>query len=135
MAATCLASSIALSACGGSQSAARDPVAEANQRLQGSWRVQSFTPEAMLEPPLQSLLNAQLGTLTVVFEGEAFAATGPGVTMNGRVQILSAEGDVLTGTLFDATGVGYRVAGQFQGSMFHFRSHDAPWRGTGVLQR
>lgn len=128
-------SSLALSACGGSQGAATDPTALAGQRLQGSWRVQSFTPEATLEPPLRSLLNAQLGALTVVFEGETFAATGPGVTMNGRVQILSAQGELLTGTLFDATGVGYRVAGQFQGSTFHFRSHDAPWRGTGVLQR
>jgi hypothetical protein len=31
--------------------------------------------------------------------------------------------------------VAYRVSGQFDGTLFRFRSYDAPWRGQGTLER
>lgn len=112
-----------------------DPILAATQRLQGSWRIESFKPESPLEPPLQSLLDAQLGTLTISFSGNQFSAAGPGVNMNGTYKVWTAAIDQLSGTIYDATGVAYRVAGQFDGSAFQFRSFDNPWRGEGRLVR
>lgn len=132
MAALCVAG------CGGSSAPAASPdaIATATQRLQGTWRVESFTPESPLEAPLQGLLNAQLGALTISFDGDQFSATGPGVTMTGQFKVWSATLDQLTGTIYDATGVAYRVAGQFVGAnAFEFRSFDNPWKGQGRLVR
>lgn len=122
-------------ACGSPAATAPDPVTAATQKLQGSWRVESFTPESPLEAPLQGLLNAQLGSLTVAFQGAQFSATGPGVTMTGHYKVWTAALDQLSGTLYDSTGVGYRIAGQFDGTGFAFRSFDAPWKGQGRLVR
>ena len=125
-----------LAGCGGNRAAnGPDPVTTATERLQGVWRVESFTPDTPLDPPLQGLLNAQLGALTVTFQGAQFSANGPGVTMTGHFKVWSAAFDQLSGTLYDATGVGYRVSGQFEGSAFLFRSFDAPWKGQGKLVR
>lgn len=107
----------------------------AGQRLQGTWRVQSFTPESPLEAPLQSLLNAELGQLTVTFTGSNYSAVGPGIDISGRFEIQNAGGDILSGTFYDQTGVAYRVSGQFDGPRFLFHSYDSPWLGSGVLQR
>src|SRR3970040_493372 len=61
--------------CGGSsQRPPQDPVAVASQSLQGRWRRVSFRPAAPLDPPLQSLLDAQMSTLTLTIEGDLFTA-------------------------------------------------------------
>lgn len=103
--------------------------------LQGSWRVESFTPDATLELPLHGLLQAQLGSLIVSFQGTQFSAAGPGLNTTGQFKVWSAANDQLSGTIYDASGVGYRIAGQFEGSGFSFRSLDAPWKGQGRLVR
>lgn len=122
-------------ACGGRGTGARDPVVQGSDRLQGNWKVQSFAPESPLDPPLQSLLNGQLGALTIQFSGETFSARGPSLEMVGRFKVWSFANNQLSGTIYDQTGVAYRVAGQFEGASFHFRSFDTPWRGQGTLQR
>jgi hypothetical protein len=107
----------------------------ATQRLQGKWRVQTFVPEAQLEAPLQGLLAAELGQLTLTFTGSDYNAVGPGINVTGRFQLQTAEGELLSGSFIDSTGVAYRVSGQFDGQLFRFRSYDSPWRGQGTLER
>jgi hypothetical protein len=106
-----------------------------SQRLNGSWRVQTFTPEQQLEVPLQSLLNAELGQLVITFSGDAYTAKGPGIDLAGRFKLVSGGGDLLDGIFYDSTGVGYRISGQFEGPVLRFRSYDSPWRGTGTMVR
>jgi hypothetical protein len=89
-----------------------------------------------MEAPLQGLLNAQMGTMIVTILGSEYRAEGTAINLSGRFQILSAEGELLSGTLYDSTGVPYRISGQFRDrGVFEFRSLDAPWRGTGALER
>jgi len=125
-----------LGACGGGQSTqATNPSAAASQRLQGEWQLVGFAPSLELEPPLQSLLDAQLQTLSISFMNGQFTATGPGVDTGGRYEITSASGDSLTGRVYDRAGAGYGISGQFVGSQFRFTSTDSPWGGSGVLER
>jgi hypothetical protein len=112
-----------------------DGIIVATQRLQGKWRVQTFVPEAQLEAPLQGLLAAELGQLTLTFTGSDYNAVGPGINVTGRFQLQTAEGELLSGSFIDSTGVAYRVSGQFEGQLFRFRSYDSPWRGQGTLER
>ncbi|HET9959381.1 MAG TPA: hypothetical protein VFQ61_33050 [Polyangiaceae bacterium] len=112
-----------------------DKVLVAGQRLQGTWVLVSFKPEKPLEAPLQGLLDAQMRMLRISFDNSSYKAVGVGLNVQGRFQVLSAEGDLFSGTMYDPTGVGYRVSGQFDGQQFHFASYDAPWRGTGLMER
>ena len=122
--------------CGGSsQSPPQDPVAVASQSLQGSWRLVSFRPAAPLDPPLQSLLDAQMSTLTLTIEGDLFTAMGAGINTNGRILIRGVEGDVVLATLYDRMGAGHPVSGKFVGNQFHFASQSPSFQGSGVLER
>lgn len=124
-------------ACGGGGQASQptNPAAAASQRLQGDWHLVGFAPSLELEPPLKSLLDAQLQTLNINFAGGQFAATGPGVDTGGRYEITNASGDSLSGRVYDRAGVGYGITGQFVGAQFRFTSTDSPWAGNGVLER
>lgn len=127
---------LVLSACGGGQSSQpANPSAAASQRLQGAWHLVGFAPSLELEPPLKSLLDAQLQTLNISFTAGEFTATGPGVDTGGRYEITSASGDSLTGRVYDRAGAGYGITGQFVGTQFRFTSTDSPWAGSGVLER
>lgn len=126
----------ALVGCGGGQSSQpANPSAAANQRLQGVWHLVGFAPSLELEPPLKSLLDAQLSTLNITFSAGEFTATGPGVDTGGRYEITDASGDSLTGRVYDRAGAGYGITGQFIGTQFRFTSTDSPWAGSGVLER
>jgi hypothetical protein len=103
--------------------------------MSGTWRVQSFTPEDRLEAPLQSLLDIELGQLTITFSADSYTARGPGVDVTGRFKLDSGEGDLLSGALYDSTGVGYRISAAFEDGVLKFRSYDSPWRGSGTLLR
>jgi hypothetical protein len=122
-------------ACGGSKPAPESPVAATVQRLEGDWKLLSFTPALALEQPLQGLLDAQLQTLTVSFAADEFTAAGPGVNAGGRYQVSSAAGESFTGMLIDRQGAEYTISGQFIGAQLRFISQDPPWRGSGVLER
>jgi len=123
-----------LAGCGGG-SPAVSPSQAANQRLEGSWHLVSFRPNLALEPPLQSLLDAQLKTLAITFTAGQFTASGPGVDTSGRYQITDASGDSFTGRVFDRAGAGYGITGQFVGAQLQFTSTDVPWAGMGALER
>lgn len=124
-----------ISACGGKTSEPVNASVAAGQRLQGDWRLLSFQPALALETPLQGLLDAQQKTLVVRFSSGEFTATGAGVNTSGRYEITSASGDMLTGRIFDRSGAGYGISGQFVATQFRFVSNDSPWAGTGVLER
>jgi hypothetical protein len=124
-----------LPACGPKQSSGNDGVLAATQRLQGKWRVTTFVPEAQLEAPLQGLLNAELGQLTVTFTGSDYTAVGPGINISGRYELQTAANDLVSASFIDSTGVAYRVSGRFDGPLFRFHSYDSPWRGDGTLER
>jgi len=129
----CLATPL-FGACGAS-SAPVSSVATANQRLGGSWRLQSFAPLVSLDLPLQAVLSAEVGTLVVSFNQGQFSAVGPGVTFNGRYEVTSASGDQLALVLYDPQNVGYHFTAQFAGNLLHFQANDKPWVGVGALER
>jgi hypothetical protein len=120
---------------GGSGGPAESPTALASQRLQGNWRLMTFQPSLALEEPLKGLLDAQLQALTISFASGAFTASGPSVNTSGRYEISAAEGDSLSGRVYDRAGAGYGITGQFVGNQFRFTSTDSPWAGAGVLER
>lgn len=124
-----------LAGCGGSSGAAGNPSMVANQRLAGNWRLLSFQPSLALEEPLKGLLEAQFKALTITFQNGQFTASGPGVDTGGRYEITSVSGDSLTGRVYDRAGAGYGISGQFAATQFQFTSTDAPWVGTGLLER
>lgn len=129
-----LAVAPAFTACGGASSAP-NTVAVANQRLAGSWRLQSFAPEMSLDLPLQAVLSAELNQLVVTFSQSQFTAVGPGVNFTGRYVVTSAEGDQVQAILYDTQGVGYHFSAQFAGNLLHFHIDDKPWAGVGALER
>ncbi len=129
-----LVASPVFTACGGA-SAAPNTVAIANQRLTGSWRLQSFAPEVPLDLPLQAVLSAELNQLVVTFNQSQFSAVGPGVNLNGRFVITGAEGDQINAILYDPQGVGYHFSAQFAGNLLHFHIDDKPWAGVGALEQ
>ena len=119
----------------GSKTTTADGVANANQRLGGSWRLQSFTPSMPLDLPLQAVLSAELGQLIVTFNQGQFTAVGPGVNFGGRYDVTSASGEQMALILYDSQGVGYHFTAQFMNQDLQFQSNDKPWTGTGSFQR
>jgi hypothetical protein len=110
-------------------------VASANQRLGGSWRLQSFSPSVPLDLPLQAVLSAELGQLVVTFNQGQFSAVGPGVNFGGRYEVTGASGEQLSLVLYDPQSVGYHFSAQFMGKELHFQSDDKPWTGFGAFER
>jgi len=118
----------------GSASTPADSVLSANQRLGGAWRLQSFTPSMPLDLPLQAVLSGELGQLLVTFNQGQFSAVGTAVNLNGRYEVTSASGDMLSLIVYDAHNVGYHFSAQFVGKVLHFQSNDKPWIGVGTLE-
>ena len=123
-----------LPACGTSGTPAATSVANANQRLGGSWRLQSFAPVVSLDSPLQAVLAEEIGTLLVTFNQGQFSAVGPGLNFAGRYEVTRASGDQLSLVLYDPQHVGYHFSAQFAGNLLHFQSNDKPWVGFGALE-
>lgn len=132
----CLALTLPVStaACGGSSSPA-NAVNTANQRLAGSWRLQSFAPAVQLDLPLQAVLNAEIGQLVITFGQGQWNAVGPGVDVSGRYEVLSASNDQVQFVLYDPQNIGHGFTAQFAGNLLHFQSNDKPWVGFGALVR
>jgi hypothetical protein len=130
---------LAIVSCGPSRSRAVDASEQARQeagrRLLGTWVLVSFQPEDRLEPMFASLLAAQMGAMTVQFDGQQMAATGVGVATTRRYRVTQAGGDGLTVVTYDDQGIPYDAAGQFRGNELWFASLTAPWRGRGVMRR
>jgi len=122
-------------ACASKPAPPPNPTAQTVRKLDGQWRLVSFSPEKPLEQPFQGLLDAQLKALTVSFRGDQYFAAGPGVNLQGRYQVTSAVGETFEATLFDPDGVAYPIAGRFRGTELDFQSQNERWRGSGVLAR
>ncbi|HEY0462715.1 MAG TPA: hypothetical protein VGC79_00840 [Polyangiaceae bacterium] len=133
LAGLCLATPL-FTGCGSAHPAA-DSTVTANQRLGGSWRLQTFTPATPLDLPLQAVLSAELGQLIVTFNQGTFSAVGPGVNFSGRYEVTQASGDMLSLVLYDPQGVGYHFSAQFVGKELQFQSIDKPWIGVGKFER
>ncbi|HEY4104100.1 MAG TPA: hypothetical protein VGM44_09420 [Polyangiaceae bacterium] len=129
-----LATGPGLVACSAASGTPSSSVAVANQRLTGSWRLQSFAPEVPLDLPLQAVLSAELGQMVVTFNQSQFSAVGPGINFNGRYTVSSANGEQLQVILYDPQGVGYHFSAQFAGNLLHFHIDDKPWAGVGALE-
>ena len=129
----CLAT-LTLVACAGGNSRTSS-VAVAQQRLGGSWRLQSFAPIVSLDQPLQAVLGAEIGKLTVTFNQAQFNAVGSGVNLKGRYDVTSAAGEQISLVLSDPENVGFHFTAQFAGNLLHFQSNDKPWVGVGALER
>ncbi len=136
-----LAAALALApvACGGSRQQPEDAGAAsraaANQRLVGTWLLASFQPEQRLEPMFALLLQAQIGKLTVRFDGKQMIVDGTGLSTTRRYTITQAYQDQLSLTSYDEDGIGTNVRGQLRGTTLEFESLTSPWRGHGTLQR
>jgi hypothetical protein len=124
-------------ACGSSR--ASDPVpddrARAEDRLQGQWVLTQFQAAPRLEPMYESLLNAQLGQLTVTIRQGAMSIRGVGVQGERTYRIVDATDLGFSAIMTDSAGAEYQVTGAFQGLDIAFQSHTDPWRGTGRLHR
>ena len=129
--------SSALAGCGGSQGTdpVPDDIGRAADRLQGEWMLTAFQPAQPLEPMLQTLLTAQLNTLTVTMRAGAMSVRGAGVQADRSYRIVQATEDGFSGEVSDQTGVTYQITGQFQGLDLAFTTHTAPWQGSGRLHR
>jgi hypothetical protein len=122
--------------CGSKQGASTaDMVNSANQQLVGRWVLIRYQPEEALEPMLANLLNAQIGVLTLQFDGQTMTARGMGISTQRAYQLIEATGQQFRLVLRDPDGVTYDVAGAFQGSELEFVSQTSPWRGRGRLRR
>src|SRR5689334_15905046 len=84
--------SSALAGCGGSQGTdpVPDDIGRAADRLQGEWMLTAFQPAQPLEPMLQTLLTAQLNTLTVTMRAGAMSVRGAGVQADRSYRIVQA---------------------------------------------
>ena len=87
-----------------------------------------------LDLPLQAVLSGELGQLLVTFNQGQFSAVGTAVNLNGRYEVTSASGDMLSLIVYDAHNVGYHFSAQFVGKVLHFQSNDKPWIGVGTLE-
>src|SRR6186713_926665 len=109
-------------ACASKPAPPPNPTAQTVRKLDGQWRLVSFSPEKPLDQPFQGLLDAQLKALTVSFRGDQYFASGPGVNLQGRFQVTSAIGDQFSASLFDPEGIEYPVSGRFRGNELDFQS-------------
>lgn len=108
---------------------------EADRRLRGSWVLLDFQPEVAPEPMLGALLSAQLGRMTVSFDGATMHAAGTGVETTRRYQVTEAYMNRLSVRTFDEVGVTYDAVGEFRDAELWFESRSSPWRGRGRLRR
>lgn len=112
-----------------------EAAASAAQRLQGRWLLQSFQPAAQLDFALQTLLNAQIGQLTMEVNGMNMSIRGPGVAVQRTYRIDEAYSEHLQMMVFDSYGVGFRAFGDFVGNTLIINGTEAPWVGRGTLVR
>ncbi len=116
-------------------------IASVNQRLQGSWRLNGYTPDVPLEPMLAMWLAGAQRSLVVRFDGGSLQADAPGQAFafhyDRPFTVSNVAGNNFTLTTVTPSGdalVSYcQLDPQNQGLQFH--SQTEPFRGSGVLVR
>jgi hypothetical protein len=126
------------SGCGGSNSPAEAPgvqaIANAQQRILGSWRLVSFQPEQPFGPPFDQLVAQHVGQMLVTFDSGTLT-TSNGFEVTRNYEILSANADAAEAVVSDSMGVKYDFDLFFTGEQLSFVSQTSPWRGQGILGR
>jgi len=126
-----------IAACGDGTPAARgpDPIATVDAKLRGTWRLVDYRPEVPLEPNLKALIDLQMQSMVVRFEGDHLIAESPTFHWD-RPYVLSDVADPMF-KLTTTGGEPYTSSGQFDvdGRRIFFRGESEPWRGSGTLQR
>jgi len=112
-----------------------EAVATTGERLQGRWVLVIFQPELALEPTMQMLLNAQIGTFVAEFRGSHVSARGPGVQVERTYRVQEAYGDHFKATVYDAYGVGVDSSNDFSGDLLIANVITSPWNGRAVFRR
>jgi hypothetical protein len=116
-------------------------IAGINQRLQGSWRLNGYTPDVALEPMLAMWLTGAQRSLVIRFDGGSLQADAPNQAFafhyDRPFTISNVAGNNFTLTTVTQNGdalVSYcQLDPQNQGLQFH--SQTEPFRGSGVLVR
>lgn len=149
-AAVILATAMVLSGCGGSSTPSSGAVgpngnlatnqadtAAIEARLRGTWRIAEYRSEVPLEATLQGLLQLQLQTMTVRFEGGRVLADSPTIHVNRAFKITDSAGPNFKFVATDESGNQSTSVCQFtdDNSQILFHSETEPWRGTGSLKR
>lgn len=116
-------------------SAAEQDRLRAQERMQGRWRLDSFTPTEPLGPPFDSLLAAQIGQLVLDVDANQIAATGAGIDTTRRYEVVEATPLGAKLRLTDDAGVHFEVEITFRGQDVDFTSRTSPWQGQGSLSR
>ena len=138
-----LAAALALVAAGCKSAPPVDPavakaraIAAADVRLRGAWLLQSFTPDAPLEPMLAAMLAAQFGRMVVQLDGKNAVADSGRLHIERTYRITDGQGDQFQLVLIDDQGVSYDAAGLFVGNdEVRFRSTTTRWKGVGTFRR
>lgn len=128
-------------ACGSANEGPRTPdeIAIANRnadvRLQGSWRIGSFTPDEPLGPTLDAMLAYHKGVMVVYFANGRIHADSPGITFDRRYEVRNADGERFQLLAYDDTGTPQLSYCSFEpdGSVRIWMT--SPWKGVGTLIR
>lgn len=116
--------------------AATADLAMANTMLEGDWHLAGFKPDTPFEPSLSSLLDLQVRTMTVRFDGQHMTGTSPTIHLQRTYRVTQATASHFTLVATDDLGVATEIVAEFQGpNQIAFRSKGTPWAGNGVLIR
>jgi hypothetical protein len=107
----------------------------AAQQLKGTWVLASFEPEVHFEPMLAGLLEAQIDTLLVTFDGATMSAEGPGIQATRNYEVVQSLFGRVDIVIFGDDGTTYEMIGQYIGDDLQFESRTPPWTGKGRLRR
>ncbi len=108
---------------------------QAAEQLKGKWVLASFEPDMGFEPMLAGLLEAQIDTLVVAFDGRSMTATGAGIDVTRNYEVVQSLFGRVDIVVFGDDGTTYEMVGQFIGDDLQFESRTAPWTGKGRLRR
>jgi hypothetical protein len=105
------------------------------EALKGTWVLAEFEPEVEFEPMLVSLLEAQIGTLLLTFDGQTMTAKGPGIDVTRSYEVVQSLFERVDIVIFGDDGTTYEIIGRFIGDDLQFESRSTPWTGKGRLTR
>jgi hypothetical protein len=116
-----------------------EEIAEANRgldaRLQGSWKIGSFTPDAPLGVTLDAMLAYHKQIMVVHFENGRIRADSPGINFDRRYEVRNADGERFQLVAYDDTGTPQLSYCSFEADGTLRIWMTSPWKGVGTLVR